>query len=466
MSSHHPQPIHLVDLMSRHDKEVESGQVSQSWPEMAKILTRHDVRTSKDGPCFMPASMKPRSEWALSRPRPGAKSKPGYRNDGNIESVTMIVLDLDQEGAREKAEEAFDGLEYVLYSTHSYNEEAPHKFRLVMPITDPIPVEDWHLVFRALAYKVGADLQCSNVSRIFYYPSADPESEIPPVSRHQRGRILDPAPLIEEEKQLESYWIRPRKPSAHRPVITQPPRAPAPHFAGESHLPNPHNYRLSALERRHRTSIDRLKEDDSRHYFALSVTAREIARFGPRADLPRLVQFLFYGSQKYSSRELDSGNTLEEIPEMVASAWAKFKAQGSDVIDANIGPAIEEAVQRALEARQSQQWEFSDAPKAPLPDLTVETSTQAPVQFARSFVREGVRLFGADARLASLAKGCLDAIRPKDLKSVVAELVEAADTIRPEQGPWSEEQFRRFWRGALARAQRHYADTQSPPAPG
>lgn len=453
----HPLPdeISLVGLSNCLSGDVASGIASCSWEEISRIFTRHAMRESKDGPCFMPVRMKPRDQWALSKPKLGSKSRPGYRNDENIDAVTMVVLDLDREGARELAEAAFYDNEYVLYSTHSYSPRTPHKYRIIMPVSEPISTLDWPIVFKELAHKVGADLACSNVSRIFYYPSASPSKGLAPISRHHKGAVLDVKKLITAVKTREQELAALGVVSPGQTIGNgrRTRRIAAPHFAGEDFLPNPAHYRLYSLERRHKESIDRLRDDDSRHHFAMTVIAREISRFGLRTDIPRLVQFLFYGAREYGTRSIDTGNTLEEIPELIMSAWAKFGLRNRQFAPVStIGEAITDAIACAFDAQESQRWDFQDGPEPPPPALIVDAPNDDPVIFAKQMVETGIEKIGPNVRLADIARNCLDALCPDDPGSIVSKLTAASEQIRPENGPWTAEQFDRFWRGALVRA--------------
>lgn len=435
-----------VELASRGDSDVEGGQIDQPWDEFARFLTWHDRRVQKDGPCFMPVIMKPVDEWVLSKPRKGGV-KPGYRNDENVAAVSMVVLDLDRPGARDLAEKAFRGYEYVIYSTHSHSAQTPYKYRIVLPLSAPIPTEHWKAVFNQLAGQAGADIACSNVSRIFYYPSANPHSGMEPMARHNRGRVLEADQLIARAQASERTMAMIR-----RSATGEGRRAPAPHFAGADLAPNPMNYRLYALERRHRASIDQIKQDDSRHYFTMTVLAREFARFGARTDLNRLFQFLFYAAEQHSSRGLDTGNTIEELPELVISAWDKFAGADSKLPQAVLMQAIEDAMACAFEAQRDGRWDFTETAVLPATTVVVKVKADDPIICARTVIEEGLKKTGHQVRLADLARATLDNLNPKDPQAMIDKLSEAAARIRPEHGPWSAEQFQRFWRGALVRA--------------
>lgn len=448
MLGYKPTDIQLVDLSNKGDRDVEEGIISMAWDELAQVMTRHDIRSNKDGPCFMPVMMKPVEDWVLSRPRRG--TKPGYRNDQNVAAVTMVVLDLDRPGSREQAEKAFHGWEYVLYSTHSRCIDTPEKYRVILPLDQPIPTKDWPPVFALLSEMAGADSVCSNTSRIYYYPSANPSAGIAPISRHHRGSVLSAKKLIAEgyKKLKNSHAARRYNPAAQIGV----PRPEAPHFAGTSNEPNPIHYRIEALETRHARSIEKLREEDSRHHFAMSVIARELARFGARTDLNRLFQFLFYAADQHSSRGLETGNTIEEIPELVESAWAKFVGSGHALAEGALQQAINDGLHRAFSAMRSGRWEFYELNSQPPVVLVPEKRDADPVENAISLVNQCVRKLGSQARLAPVAAACLATIDRADIDGVAEKLLKSADRIRPEAGPWSEEQFRRFWRGALTRA--------------
>lgn len=321
MSRKSNEKISLIDLSSRNDGAIEDGVVDLSWKDVLELLSRHHQREKKDGPCFIPVRLKPREDWVLSKPRKDVV--PTYRNDENVESITMAVLDLDKEGALEKAEAMFKENEYIIYSTHSYRKDAPHKFRMVIRLDNPIPAENWPGAFKRLVSKIDADRSCGNYSRLFYYPSTTPDADMPPIFRHHNGEALSLAkimeiPLSEEQQKKESrqyknndFFVQERK-----------------HFTGKSVENSPIDrhidYSYEGICKRHQSGISELVSSDSRHNFALSVSAREVGMLGGRANIHAMVQFMYRAAEQYSSKPLSAGDTPQELPEIIESAFIKY----------------------------------------------------------------------------------------------------------------------------------------------
>ena len=349
-------------IKNRQDGDVAYGLNDRSWESMVDMFIRHEIRNQKNGPAIIPAMFKDESQWVLT-PDPHS-TKPSYRNDANIAAISMVILDLDKPGAREKAERMFAEHEFVIYSTHSYTEQTPHKFRMVLKLDNPIPAEDWPQCFRALVAGIDADKVCGNLSRIYYLPSASPRSGITPVTLWHRGRDLT-------REDIERIGLQFLGDDAKRPVyltrMAPGEERQARHFSGEN---MPYYQRIVAdidcswegYRDRHRASLHDLIKQDSRHAFALSVIGREISKYGDRADLRSMMQFIFRASIQHSSKAIGDGNTGEEIPEMISSAYIKFapsvlKNRYSDSVT-DLYQEISEHIEAAENSELTGAWEF------------------------------------------------------------------------------------------------------------
>lgn len=129
----------------------------------------------------------------------GTKSK-----NANIEAVFAWALDLDklsQADADAVLERLVDeGLAFLVYSTHSHTGKKP-KLRVLGPLARPVPGADWKPVWRAIVdrYSPGADEQCKDPRRLYYWPSAPPDGEV--VLFSNPGKALEPpAPATPAKK--------------------------------------------------------------------------------------------------------------------------------------------------------------------------------------------------------------------------------------------------------------------------
>jgi hypothetical protein len=127
------------------------------------------VREHKDGPAFIAA---------LFGKRPNAKGN--LRHDGNVDLVTMLVLDLDGNGgrhySRKELRKRLDGMTYLAHTTFSSTPEKP-RWRVIFPLANPIPRErlaEAHSLVQDQTGLDARDTSCDNASRLHYLPSCPP----------------------------------------------------------------------------------------------------------------------------------------------------------------------------------------------------------------------------------------------------------------------------------------------------
>jgi hypothetical protein len=310
------------------DTDVRAGQITLSWEAIATKMSVHDVRQGKNGPCLAPVIMKPESEWVTTDSETAS-----YRSDENVEALSMIVLDLDEPGAFEKAKSVFTENEYIYYSTHSYSAETPEKIRMVLKLDDPIPASDWPYMFNILASATGADPQCGNLLRHYHLPSHRPTEELMPLFGRNKGQSLTSEHVKKIKARLKNTLtaeeyddLDPGK-SRHKSKSNGYIR----HYTGKlipSHeaRKQPVNYSYESLEQVFMMQIRQLQQDDSRHRFALSVVSSAVSQFGSQIDIHQVIQFLYKASDTHSTKSIanKAGNTRREIPGMVTSAMKKF----------------------------------------------------------------------------------------------------------------------------------------------
>lgn len=347
--------IFLVNLNSCRDVEVEIGINEFSWEEFKREVMRHRFRSRKDGPGYIPATMKMEEEWVQVTSKKGVKH---YRTDENVESLSLLVIDIDEPGALETAETVFEGYEYIVHSTHNFTPEAPYKYRLIVRLAQPIPVSEWPACFDALRSRIDLDPSCSNPSRFYYYPSHSTQSNIAPRAIHQPGKAI----TIEEVLAL-GRDVRKRvmvSPTFSRSAGTLPAdqaRAKR-HFSGKTvakwdNLSSTINQSYESYAGRHaRSLIDYEVSPNSRHNFALSVTSREFYILGPHAQLQPLLMFLFMAARQHGTPIESGQNTIEELPLMIYSAMEKYAPEALDKAfkehGENLGTWIQQTIDRAL----------------------------------------------------------------------------------------------------------------------
>lgn len=325
---HEPEEfLYVIDLESYADLDVETGLSEHSWDEFKEALLTHRVSDKKDGKGFMPVMMKQEDEWVkLYTKRDVEKKSPHYRGDINVEAITSLVIDCDQPGTIEKAEEVFEGYEYVVYSTHNFTPETPWKFRMVLRLHEPIPVENWGMCFEALKSRIDIDASCCNPSRLYYYPSHSINSNISPRAYHRPGQVISMEQVLALAADPE--LIEKRKLTKYHRVDHSQRIAKRRHFSGHNlgryDLVENIDISLDRYTKDHETSIQNYMIEDSRHNLALTITGREIERFGPKVDYKSLLAFLFKVGSENGSRGLETGDTPEELPGMIITGMLKY----------------------------------------------------------------------------------------------------------------------------------------------
>jgi hypothetical protein len=172
------------------DNEPKAAEVD--WPQLAKSLgvfrrtqcspcKGHDC-PQKNGLAWSPV------EYAPDAPR-------GLRG---VLKAHALVLDLDKatEESIAKVDQALEGLEYVIHSSHSFTPEGVWAFRIILPLTQPVPAQQWGKFWDGVvsAFEIPVDTHCRDISRIYFAPSA-PEGA-PTFYHHQTGQFLDPELIL------------------------------------------------------------------------------------------------------------------------------------------------------------------------------------------------------------------------------------------------------------------------------
>lgn len=351
--------------------ELDGNMVDAPWNQIKELFERHDIREQKDGPNFWPVKLKDPSKWELS-PKKHGSDQQSYRTNANVESISLVVLDLDQPGCKEKVEANFSDVEYILYSTHSYNEDQPYKYRIILPLESPILAEEWEKNFNILASITDGDPSCKNLSRLYYFPSHSPNAGVQPEHTHNRGELLSKEKILTIAKEAAKQNIK-----VKQHILPATNTATKRHFSGtvvtKEKKYSSNDFSYEGMCKRHSSLIESLKIHNSRHDFALKAIDREIRNNGQDADIDALMKFIFRASLEYSSKPIHLGNTISELPELLSSSiskrapeiYGRFKS-GSDYTK-----YVEGVIQTALKQSFSLEWEF---PEKPVEEKEVDTT--------------------------------------------------------------------------------------------
>lgn len=146
-------------------KDKVAKSIDVSWEQLVKAL--HAVEYTPCTPC--PGHDCPHKfgrAWSPVAYVPGATK----HVDHEIAAITFAVYDLDDPTPAQMAALAtkLEGHAYLVHQTHRGN-----GYRLVLPLTAPVPAAQWRDVWRAIGNKFGIPLDetCLNESRIYFTPS-------------------------------------------------------------------------------------------------------------------------------------------------------------------------------------------------------------------------------------------------------------------------------------------------------
>jgi len=415
--------IEFIDLAGITDDDVAGGAVSAEWSDIIEMMSHHEVvRSKKSASCFSPVRLKPESEWVLSRSR-GDGHRPTFRNDQNVDAITLAVLDLDLPQALEKAEEVFSEYDYVVYSTFSYCAATPYKYRLVVRLQEPVSADDWPHWHKVMVAGIDADKTCGNLSRIYFYPSVTANPDIPPKIKVHSGRPFEPGDLSALEQKFK-HLLESRSDSGYEAPTDSPwwsDAASGRHFsagqADANHKPKPIDNSYQGFLARHRSIVDEnlLGPGESRHHFALRCIGREFVMNKKDTNLALLLQFIYRASEQFSSKPLYAGDTPQELPEMIESALVKFEiADIDDALQRDMRRVLANTKQRALRG----DWSFPSATLVKRPDLLTARRSEA-YQAFRASHSGALRRFSADGDVVALMRAVIqeNVATQQDIKS-------------------------------------------------
>lgn len=149
-----------------------------TWSEWLDLLSQHDQRSSKDGPCFVPGRVE------------------GPRAKANVQAITAMVLDLEHLAPDQMAELLLQlsRWEYLYYSTWRSNPVEP-RGRVILPLANELLPAQFPQAWQALNATIGQvnDPTSKDIVHLYYMPSC-PEDHTPEII-HNAGVLLDPNTL-------------------------------------------------------------------------------------------------------------------------------------------------------------------------------------------------------------------------------------------------------------------------------
>lgn len=97
------------------------------------------------------------------------------RGSDFAKSITIAMLDFDSGWTFDEGLKASEGFERILYTTYG-NSAAKEKFRIWIPLAQPIPAAAWQFAWAKLAALFPeTDKNCKDTARLFYLPCVHPD---------------------------------------------------------------------------------------------------------------------------------------------------------------------------------------------------------------------------------------------------------------------------------------------------
>jgi hypothetical protein len=157
----------LVDRVAQSREDL-------TWDELARVLVPAAgawpaARTKETLPGWSPVRLRPDEAGVYRRKAP------------LVEHMSLLVLDLDEGDPLDQVAASVDGVRAIVHTTWSHTPELP-KYRMVVALTEPVPVSRWEAVWAAGARWAGArgvraDRAAKDACRLYFLPARHPERE-------------------------------------------------------------------------------------------------------------------------------------------------------------------------------------------------------------------------------------------------------------------------------------------------
>jgi hypothetical protein len=127
----------------------------------------------------------------------------------NVDKIYCLLLDVDGTQTLEESVNLWQNYEFLIYSTHS-NSLNKEKFRLVIPLKEPMTNIEFDKRHDSMVEILGVDGASFTISQCFYLPTYSKENKDLAFIYHNKGEYFDG--LILPEKELNTN-IQTEKPS-------------------------------------------------------------------------------------------------------------------------------------------------------------------------------------------------------------------------------------------------------------
>lgn len=127
----------------------------------------------------------------------------------NVDKIYCLLLDVDGTQTLEESVQIWQNYEFLIYSTHS-NSLNKEKFRLVIPLKEPLTNTEFDKRHDSMVEILGVDGASFTISQCFYLPTYSSTNKDIKFIHHNKGELFDG--MILPEKELNTN-IQHEKPS-------------------------------------------------------------------------------------------------------------------------------------------------------------------------------------------------------------------------------------------------------------
>ena len=158
----------------------------------------------------------------------GGTLRDDRRKGNNVESYTVVILDVDENTTIEQAQDELTrmGCGWLISTTISHTPER-HKFRILIPLDRPAAPDEYYKIACYLLRRFGADTASASRSQAFFTPTVRLGNEhLYRTAQDTEAEPLKVEKVLEQAKQDESNYAK-GKTNVASFRVTSSPRCPA-----------------------------------------------------------------------------------------------------------------------------------------------------------------------------------------------------------------------------------------------
>ena len=177
-----------------HTWDNEIRQRAATWDQLVDVLTSFSVHTA--GKKRLPA-------WS-----PALYKEGHTRGKAGVSALSCLVLDYDNGTPIAAALDCWGWRPGILHTSYSHTEEAP-RYRVILPLSEPVPAEDWPGVFAWAERWSSTLLNPEDIERPEDYHKARHRPTIDPACKDPGRVFYVPALQAEDSAHYATSWNPP-----------------------------------------------------------------------------------------------------------------------------------------------------------------------------------------------------------------------------------------------------------------